>query len=271
MLEKEKVSVTKETAKIGLKVVRGKDWAWHNQDHHEGKESIGKIIQEANDDGWVSVQWAHGRDISYRVGHRGQYDLYVYEEEKSSDNFDKESVTTSNVKLGLKVVRGKDWEYNFQDYNDEGKNSVGEIIDLAGYGDRKWIEVKWENGYINNYRIGYKDKFDLYIYKGDLSLENPFQFIDHISLLPPTQKENKQINKMITAVDRETMVSLAEGFTEEDLSNFRKKSWNTVEQIYEELTLRLHPNVIGKFTARVKNYFPISDYPDLYSNIVFAG
>lgn len=69
-------------------------------------------------------------------------------------------VTSKNVKIGLKVKRGRDWHYGDQD-----ENSKFGVISSA-HGD-KWYWVKWDKGPQNAYRVGDDEskKCDLYIYK----------------------------------------------------------------------------------------------------------
>lgn len=50
----------KSNIKIGTKVVRGRDWSWGDQDHHEGVPSVGEVIpyfpkREYKE--WVKVRW----------------------------------------------------------------------------------------------------------------------------------------------------------------------------------------------------------------------
>ncbi|KAG9270230.1 E3 ubiquitin-protein ligase MIB2 isoform X1 [Astyanax mexicanus] len=62
----------------GVKVVRGPDWDWGNQDGGEGK--IGKVVDIR---GWdqesgrsvASVTWSNGTTNVYRMGHKGKVDL----------------------------------------------------------------------------------------------------------------------------------------------------------------------------------------------------
>lgn len=72
------------------------------------------------------------------------------------------SVTSSNVKKGLKVVRGRDWEYGNQD---GGPGSVGTIIGESTL-VKNWYNVRWENGNGNSYRVGntIDNDCDLYMY-----------------------------------------------------------------------------------------------------------
>jgi len=78
------IMVTKDNAVIGLEVVRGRDWDYGNQDHFEGKPSVGTIAMgygcfpsNKNSD-WVRVQWKGGSTDSYEI-EDGRYDLYVYQ------------------------------------------------------------------------------------------------------------------------------------------------------------------------------------------------
>lgn len=65
-------------------------------------------------------------------------------------------VKEDNWKEGDQVVRGRDW-----DWEDQDKGSVGTIISASIPG---WINVKWEDGSMNDYRIG-DDYYDLYFYE----------------------------------------------------------------------------------------------------------
>lgn len=77
-----RVIVTKELAREGLSVMRGRDWRYANQDVRSGNK--GKIIRIGSGsdgqcpDGWVRVKWEGGEEHSYKVGYNNSYDLYVY-------------------------------------------------------------------------------------------------------------------------------------------------------------------------------------------------
>lgn len=70
---------------IGLRVVRGPDWKWGDQDGGEG--TLGTIadveggIKLSNGvTGWaVVVQWDGGNRCNYRCGIDEKYDLLVYD------------------------------------------------------------------------------------------------------------------------------------------------------------------------------------------------
>ena len=58
--------------------------------------------------------------------------------------------------LGLRVVRGPDWEGGDQD---GGEGFVGTVVGLEGDGRR--VTVQWDMGQRNIYRCGQGNKFDL--------------------------------------------------------------------------------------------------------------
>ena len=79
-------------------------------------------------------------------------------------------VTNENVKVGDKVVRGRDWDWVNQD-----KGSVYGIIIRSSNGSTfitGWVEVNWvnTNGEVIgtfSYQVGYNDTYDLYFYEGE--------------------------------------------------------------------------------------------------------
>ena len=64
---------------VGLRVVRGPDWQWGDQDGGEGH--VGTVVEVgevSNDNGRpVVVQWDCGQRCRYRCGVGGKYDLRV--------------------------------------------------------------------------------------------------------------------------------------------------------------------------------------------------
>ena len=66
---------------VGLRVVRGPDWKWGNQDGGEGNVGtvveIGKFGSLTSPDKTVVVQWDIGTRTNYRVGYQGSHDLRV--------------------------------------------------------------------------------------------------------------------------------------------------------------------------------------------------
>ncbi|XP_072283251.1 E3 ubiquitin-protein ligase MIB2 isoform X3 [Pyxicephalus adspersus] len=68
---------------VGMRVVRGVDWKWINQDNGEG--SVGTVVEigrqgsPTTPDKTVVVQWDHGTRTNYRTGFQGAYDLLLYD------------------------------------------------------------------------------------------------------------------------------------------------------------------------------------------------
>jgi E3 ubiquitin-protein ligase mind-bomb len=64
--------------------------------------------------------------------------------------------------VGIRVVRGIDWEWNDQD---GGKGYVGTIVEVGGQNDSRHpvgtVVVCWDSGHRANYRAGYGCKDDL--------------------------------------------------------------------------------------------------------------
>ena len=57
--------------------------------------------------------------------------------------------------IGARVVRGLDWKWRDQDGNPPGEGTVtGEL-------HNGWIDVTWDHGGSNSYRMGAEGKFDL--------------------------------------------------------------------------------------------------------------
>ena len=60
----ENISVTAFNFRKGMRVVRGKDWTWGNQDTRSGTyygypNGVGVIVSSPSDDlgGWIRVDW----------------------------------------------------------------------------------------------------------------------------------------------------------------------------------------------------------------------
>lgn len=62
---------------VGLKVVRGPDWKWENQDGGEGH--VGTVVEVGRSNGTLDKQvfvvWDNGVRGNYRIGYSGAYDL----------------------------------------------------------------------------------------------------------------------------------------------------------------------------------------------------
>uniref|UniRef100_A0A671UWT0 E3 ubiquitin-protein ligase MIB2 n=1 Tax=Sparus aurata TaxID=8175 RepID=A0A671UWT0_SPAAU len=68
---------------VGMRVVRGLDWKWGNQDDSEGHVGtvveIGRQGSTTTPDKTVVVQWDSGTRTNYRTGYQGSYDLLLYD------------------------------------------------------------------------------------------------------------------------------------------------------------------------------------------------
>uniref|UniRef100_A0A3B3SRK2 E3 ubiquitin-protein ligase MIB2 n=1 Tax=Paramormyrops kingsleyae TaxID=1676925 RepID=A0A3B3SRK2_9TELE len=68
---------------VGMRVVRGVDWKWGNQDDSEGHVGtvveVGRQGSTTTPDKTVVVQWDSGTRTNYRTGYQGAYDLLLYD------------------------------------------------------------------------------------------------------------------------------------------------------------------------------------------------
>ena len=69
---------------IGIRVVRGQNWTWGEQDGGEGCLGTVTDIGHTDTTGNVppqcaAVQWDHGYRNTYRVGYDNQYDLRIFD------------------------------------------------------------------------------------------------------------------------------------------------------------------------------------------------
>ncbi|CAG0898529.1 unnamed protein product [Darwinula stevensoni] len=62
------------------------------------------------------------------------------------------------MEVGIRVVRGPDWEWGDQD---GGEGFVGTVVEI---GREKTVMVQWDCGTLSNYRIGYQNYYDLLIW-----------------------------------------------------------------------------------------------------------
>ncbi|KAG7303974.1 hypothetical protein JYU34_010894 [Plutella xylostella] len=62
----------------------------------------------------------------------------------------------SLMRIGTRVVRGKDWKWGDQDGVPGGEGRV-----IGELGDDGWVRVAWDNGGTNSYRMGKEGKYDL--------------------------------------------------------------------------------------------------------------
>ena len=96
---------------VGLRVVRGPDWKWGNQDDGEGHVGtvveIGKPGSSTSPDKTVVVQWDSGSRTNYRVGYQGAYDLRILDNAPIGKNNDSyESYDEAMIKFSLASESG---------------------------------------------------------------------------------------------------------------------------------------------------------------------
>ena len=76
--------------------------------------------------------------------------------------------------VGARVKRGPDWEFHNQDCDENGVQTIGTTTDRhpTDYGGIGWwIEVKWEGGDTNIYRV--TDKKHIVLVSGEIINNNP--------------------------------------------------------------------------------------------------
>ena len=66
-----------ETVDPGMRVVRGPNWKWEEQDGGEG--AIGTVVEEQVPGQSVFIRWDTGVRANYRIGAEGCYDLRIFD------------------------------------------------------------------------------------------------------------------------------------------------------------------------------------------------
>ncbi|KAF7239291.1 E3 ubiquitin-protein ligase MIB2 [Varanus komodoensis] len=147
---------------VGMRVVRGVDWKWSNQDNGEGNVGtvveIGRQGSPTTPDKTVVVQWDHGTRTNYRTGFQGSYDLLLYD----------------NAQIG-------------------GEGKTGRVVDIRGWDvetGRSVASVTWADGTTNVYRVGHKGKVDL---KCIAEASGGFYYKEHLPKLgKPAELQKKE-------------------------------------------------------------------------------
>lgn len=140
-------------------------------------------------------------------------------------------LTSLNVNLGSRVVRGRDWKWSTQD----DARSEGTVVGV----DRNdgWVEVIWDSGMFNYYRMGYEDKYDLALATSNDSVKlSTYHAIALQSLaMAKASSSNTQYqelnNKALTMKEAQKTKALATGAASLDnslssLVSMAKKSTN---------------------------------------------
>eukprot|EP01065_Artemidia_motanka_P010188 TRINITY_DN15366_c1_g1_i1.p1 TRINITY_DN15366_c1_g1~~TRINITY_DN15366_c1_g1_i1.p1 ORF type:complete len:3775 (+),score=1043.04 TRINITY_DN15366_c1_g1_i1:134-11458(+) len=148
--------VTAVNLRRGMRVARGVDWKWGDDDSTSG---IGTVMDDPADTEqclggyWARVAWPSGKSNNYRVGCDGKFDLALEGCLRQGCKLSEEAATP-----GTTVKRGPDWGWGDQDGKGAGVVRWRES-DCAG---GAWIRVRWDRtGIENNYRVGCGGRTDL--------------------------------------------------------------------------------------------------------------
>lgn len=105
-----------------------------------------------------------------------------------------------HITVGARVVRGMDWKWRDQDGNPSGEGTVtGEL-------HSGWIDVTWDHGGSNSYRMGAEGKYDLKLapgYDGESASANK-------STSQPTKVKDKEKQSVLTSRKSSSTPSLPE-------------------------------------------------------------
>ena len=86
--------------------------------------------------------------------------------------------SSSFVTVGLRVVRGDDWDYDDQD---GGDGFVGTVVEVGGQdgskNPEKTVVVVWDSGVCAKYRAGFEGKDDLRVIDSALAGSVSSQFL----------------------------------------------------------------------------------------------
>lgn len=207
--------------KVGMRVIRGPDWEWKNQDNN----SIGFVIsveplKQENSDGLaVGVRWEGGNIFNYRWGSENKYDLTIVDV-NDKGNITKKYPTpkddehkgafTKDIKTGIRLIindfpkninkdKNIDGIIEFPQYNGriafEGRVTVSGEIELvekkfvAGVSNRGWI-TRFNT---ENWITGTKYKGEYY-YSEDNSLNINLNYSIPIKINGVDQMNNGKIS-----------------------------------------------------------------------------
>ncbi|RUS87649.1 hypothetical protein EGW08_004572 [Elysia chlorotica] len=92
---------------------------------------------------------------------------------------------------GARVIRGMDWKWRDQDGNPPGEGSV------TGDLQNGWVEVMWDAGGSNSYRMGAEGKFDLAL--GPSHDPDKLRFSKPDTATTPTSSRNKNSAVMVSS------------------------------------------------------------------------
>eukprot|EP00002_Diphylleia_rotans_P018099 TRINITY_DN3506_c0_g1_i4.p1 TRINITY_DN3506_c0_g1~~TRINITY_DN3506_c0_g1_i4.p1 ORF type:complete len:1850 (+),score=318.73 TRINITY_DN3506_c0_g1_i4:3274-8823(+) len=130
------VSVTSENAREGLRVRRGRDWKWGDQDGGVG--CLGTLVRP-DSTGWWRVKWDKtGNANNYRTGADGKYDL-----EYASGSVSQESDASFNAGDQVELAAGYESVSDAKD-GPLSQGEVGEVVRVDTSDDT--VQVKSTDG-----------------------------------------------------------------------------------------------------------------------------
>ncbi|KAG7261702.1 hypothetical protein CRUP_008032, partial [Coryphaenoides rupestris] len=192
---------------VGMRVVRGLDWKWGNQDDAEGHMGtvveIGRqgstttpdktVVVHCKKHGIMGMRWkckvCFDYDLCTQCYMNNKHDLgHAFERYETAHSQpvslaprqNLPRITLKGIFQGVKVVRGPDWDWGNQD---GGEGKVGKVVDIRGWdteSGRSVASVTWTNGTTNVYRMGHKGKVDL---KYISDVQGGFYYKDHLPKL----------------------------------------------------------------------------------------
>ena len=91
---------------LGLRVVRGPDWEWGDQDGGEG--FVGTVAEITEGGREVTVQWDMGQRCRYRCGKDNKFDIRVLDSGPSGKSgFFSCKLTQDRTQMGKKLFSGQ--------------------------------------------------------------------------------------------------------------------------------------------------------------------
>lgn len=118
---------TKGNIEQNMRVVRGLDWEWGDQDG----EAVGTVIHVSDPVKWVSVKWDSGVENTYRWNLENKYDLKIISPEKLAD-IKKDMLL--RIRKDANQIMGNEWQNKWQNL----LNTVVKVIEVRDNGVRVW-------------------------------------------------------------------------------------------------------------------------------------
>ena len=96
-------------------------------------------------------------ETTYRVDFKGVYMPNEFSESLLEHQLQLNGpAMAAMMKVGMRVVRGKDWKYGDQD-----KGGMGTVTYVAENINKDWVKVKWDHGTETPYKMGVENSCEL--------------------------------------------------------------------------------------------------------------